>query len=204
METRDGPWTILTFQDFLVSFLSGFINPGSQTVGRAKLAQRRSLTLATGVILLAIIVGVVFFSQQQAESFTLNEELTQFLDSHLGEVVVLDIMNTDCPTCLIEVQDLKEFNQQHGDDVILVSISIEFGLFTKDTDSRIAQYKTENGVTWSMLVYEDSTDVIRRFNVYGIPTVVVIDREGQIAFQRTGLIGSEELADIVEPLLSGA
>ncbi|MFQ5911542.1 MAG: TlpA family protein disulfide reductase [Thermoplasmata archaeon] len=187
----------------LVSFLSGFINPGSERVGRAELTQRRSLTLATGVILLAVIVGVVTFSQQQSESFALNEELTEFLDSQLGEVVVLDIMNTDCPACIVEVQHLREFFRQYGDEVVLVSLSIEFGVFSQDTDSRVAQFKRENGVDWPLLIYEGATDVIRRFNVYGIPTTVVLDAEGEIVFQATRIVGSEELAGVVEPLLSG-
>ncbi|MFQ5950833.1 MAG: TlpA family protein disulfide reductase [Candidatus Geothermarchaeales archaeon] len=167
------------------------------------MARRRSLPLATGVILIAIIVGVVSFSQQQSESFTLNEEITQFLDSRLGEVVVLDIMNTQCPLCIVEVQHLREFFRQQGNDVSLLSISIEWPAFGTDTDSKIAQFKKENGVTWPMLIYTDAVEVIRRFNVFGIPTTIVLDREGEIVFQRAGLVSNEELVSIVEPLLSG-
>ena len=91
-----------------------------------------------------------------------------------GRVVVLNLWATWCAPCRKEMPSLDRLQAaQGGDDLEVVAISIDRGDITKVTD-----FFDELGVT-NLAVYHDPTAKVgRALRAPGLPTTLVIDRQG--------------------------
>ena len=117
-----------------------------------------------------------------APDFTLNDlQGHPFkLSDQKGKVVFLDFWATWCPPCRMSIPELMKLHEAYsGKDVEIVSISLD------DNPRKVLQFVTENNIKHTQLFAGDS-QVERIYGVRGIPTFVVIDKEGKIAHMWTG------------------
>ena len=61
------------------------------------------------------------------------------------------------------------------------------------TDEEIDQFKDSLGATWPFA--SDIAGAGDMYNAEYIPEIVLIDRNGEIAFQHTGLVSAQTLAE---------
>ena len=115
------------------------------------------------------------------------------LSDHRGKVVVLDLMATWCPPCSALVEELKEVQAELGDDVVVVSVSVDP---SHDTDDVLKSYAESKGIAWT--VARDTVGLAAQFGVSAIPTIVIVDPEGRVSSIHVGFVSSEELIDLVE------
>jgi peroxiredoxin len=114
-----------------------------------------------------------------------------------GKVVVLDFWATWCGPCVKSLPGLIEaMSEFPPEDVQFLAVN--------QGESKEQVKKFLSGRGWQMPVAFDADQkVAQKFGVEGIPYTVVIDREGNIAFTKTGAEpnGEKKIADAVQKAL---
>jgi peroxiredoxin/outer membrane lipoprotein-sorting protein len=97
-----------------------------------------------------------------------------------GNVVLLNFWATWCGPCRLEMPVIEKLHQQFHAKGLRV-----FGVNDEEIDT-IRDYVAEHEYSFPTLVDTDQ-QAIKLYRIRGIPTMVVIDREGKIAQYRMGL-----------------
>src|ERR1700741_3934798 len=88
-------------------------------------------------------------SNRRAPGFALPDpDYTHFYDlqDYRGKVVLLDIMSTTCPHCLLLSTTLEKMKAKYGDKIEVLSV-----VLPPDNQSTIAKYKSVNKITVPIL-----------------------------------------------------
>jgi peroxiredoxin len=117
-----------------------------------------------------------------------------------GRVVVLKLATTWCPSCKVlsrELASLGDFFKERN--VVLLEV------FVQDTAELLARYFTGQSfpMTHHALLDEDM-QAYKRYNVYLIPRLLVIDREQKVRFDNgntASVIPAAEIRKLVEAAL---
>ena len=98
------------------------------------------------------------------------------LASFKGKVILLNFWATWCPPCRAEIPGLIELQSQHPDDVVIL------GMLTQDPMSkRTRPFVAAMKMNYPILDANNRDDIESAFGgpFWGLPTSVVINREGQ-------------------------
>jgi peroxiredoxin len=151
----------------------------------------------------ALIGAVLLTAGLQAASaprFTLKElgGATFRLADQLGRrPIVLDFWATWCGPCTRSLKKLQELKEQFP-EALMIAVSIDDG----QSVSAVNSYVQGRGFTFKVLLDPDST-ALRLFNPSGgVPTTVIIDRQGAIAYNHVGYLPGDEkaIADLLRTL----
>ena len=117
-----------------------------------------------------------------------------------GKPVVLNFWAGLCPPCRAELPDLQEFYEEYRDRVTL--IGIDLGQFTGLGSQKDAtELLEELGITYPAASTEDAS-VIKKYKVFGMPTTIFIDAEGEIFKNWGGALNKTVLRDQTNAMLS--
>ena len=100
-----------------------------------------------------------------------------------GKPVILNFWAGLCPPCRAELPDLQEFYNEFGDRVALVGIDI--GQFTGLGSLQDAKDLLEELDISYPAGFTDDRSVISKYKVFGMPTTIFIDADGEI-FKKWG------------------
>jgi thiol-disulfide isomerase/thioredoxin len=115
-----------------------------------------------------------------------------------GKVVVLDFMATWCGPCRSQIQNLNQiYGEYSGDGVIFVSIDVD----ARETPAELLAFRSELGATWHFVIDGNGIGSLPVYNAASIPTMVFINKQGQIANRDVGLMSVDALRDAIDPLL---
>jgi len=103
-----------------------------------------------------------------------------------GNVVLLNFWATWCGPCRLEMPVIEKLHRQFQGKGLQV-----FGVNDEDAET-IRDYVTEHEYSFPTLV-DENQQVMSLYRIRGIPTMVVIDREGKIAQYRLGLSRESDL-----------
>lgn len=160
----------------------------------------------TGLVVFTLLFviasgGYVFWPRGSANDFSLMDiDGDPFrLNDFRGEVVLLDFMATWCGPCRTSMSDLLEIRREFGEDVVLISISVDP---VSDTVERLRDWADLWEADW--IHARDTADppVSRQFKVSVIPTLVIMDKDGTVGFRHVGLIPAETLKSEISELLN--
>jgi cytochrome c biogenesis protein CcmG/thiol:disulfide interchange protein DsbE len=113
------------------------------------------------------------------------------LASLRGRVVVLDFWATWCGPCNVTSPILDAFARAHAEEGVTV-VGISQDGDAEDVESWLARHKV------SYVVAHDATGQAgRTYGVTNLPTLVVVDREGNIRAKRVGVTQRGELERIL-------
>lgn len=119
------------------------------------------------------------------------------LEAHRGDVVLLDLMATWCSVCNATEPEIRRVYENYSArGLVVLSISIDP---VYDTDERLRGYAAYHGSEWPFA--RDVNGVKEKYKVHGLPTLVLVDKAGDIAFTQVGFTTYEELAPEVERIL---
>jgi peroxiredoxin len=163
--------------------------------------QKAGLFIAFVIIVLIIAIIIIRpFSNvgNEAPNFNISDidgnKVT--LSDYRGKVVVLDLMATWCGPCITEMGHLKEiYNKYNSSEVVIMSIGID----EKESEAKLRQFKNDYGDDW--IFARDIDGVEGKYGVEFIPTLVIIDKNGIIAYENVGVTSSSTLSEEIDKLL---
>lgn len=139
------------------------------------------------IMLWAVVISAVLsFSAIAAEKivpnaadFTLKDlkgnNVT--LSSFKGKKVLLIFGATWCPYCVAEVPELSAFYDKHQDkDVKLISVDIQ------ESIAKVTAFVGKHKIKYTVVLDADGK-VAGKYEVYGIPTIMLIDENGIIKYR---------------------
>ena len=131
----------------------------------------------------------VDLSGQMAEDFTLTDLAgnSHQLSAQKGKVVLLDFWATWCGPCRIQMPNVEKLHKEFKDKGLVV-----YAVNQRESPEAAKRYITRNNYTTTTLLDRDGA-VGDRYHVMGIPSLIVIDREGKIAAHFVGVRGEGDL-----------
>jgi thiol-disulfide isomerase/thioredoxin len=118
------------------------------------------------------------------------------LSSFKGKVILLNFWATWCPPCREEIPALIELQQQYGDQLVILGVSID------DTQAKLKPYATEMHMNYPVLVGKDRQDVQDAYGpLFGIPVSVFVDRDGRIWKRHSGAATKDQFEREIKALL---
>lgn len=111
------------------------------------------------------------------------------LSAHRGKVVVIDAFGTQCAPCISEIEHLTRlYHRYPPDQVAIVSIDVAP---VEPTDDYLRAFAQQHGMEW--IVARDTDQVGDRYGVSAIPTLFLVDPDGNYATPYVGLTPASEL-----------
>lgn len=119
------------------------------------------------------------------------------LQSLRGKVVVLDLFATWCGPCQSQMAELNKVRARYStSEVVILSIDVD----TRETASQAREFKADYGATWAFAM--DTDGVGDKYGATAIPTLAIIDRDGNLAYRNQGLEDADGLIARIDPLLA--
>ncbi len=118
-------------------------------------------------------------------------------ESLRGRVVLIDFWATWCGPCMAAMPHMKALYEQHaGEAFEVIGVSLD-----ETPDPVRALQQSDPGVAWPMV--HDDAGIAQRWGVTGIPHVLLLDRDGAVAWSGHPMDGMDEalaaLLDADEP-----
>ncbi len=136
-------------------------------------------------------------SKTTASHFTLQDldGKTVTLSQFKGKPVLLDFWATWCPPCRAAIPGLENLHKSYaGKGLVVLGISMDQGGW-----DYVKSFASEYGITYTIL--KGTNDVFESYQVRTIPTVVLVNKEGEIVKRYLGFGGDDELEkDILDIL----
>jgi len=151
----------------------------------------KKIILLISIFLLALILSVGAKEElEKAPSFSLNsmENETVYLDSLLGQYVVIDFWAIYCKSCIQGLDDMKDiFNKYKEKGLVYLAIN-------EDGPRNISKVPGfVKGHKWGYTVlYDENEEVKQLFGIQAIPEVYLLDREGNIILRHRGFKDGDE------------
>ncbi len=104
-----------------------------------------------------------------------------------GDVVIVELWATWCGPCRLQAKFLEELHRElEGKGVHFLAVSIG------EDEATVREYVERRPFPYPVLLDPEDT-IGRRFEIYGLPTVMVIDRQGVVSFLETGVSDTARL-----------
>ena len=128
------------------------------------------------------------------ETTTLTGDTVKLSD-YRGKVVILNFWATWCPPCVAELPGFQQVYSEFEDrDVIFLAVNAD-----RENISEIANFMDETlgfNLTFPVLLDNDST-INHLFNIFGLPTTIIIDPSGAIVYSQTSLMTERQLRTLI-------
>lgn len=112
-----------------------------------------------------------------------------------GQPVILDFWATWCGPCAIQAPILDRIARRYQKKGLVV-----LGVNVDDTAQVASQYALQKGLSYPILI-DAARDASVRYGVDKLPSLVVIDKQGNVAAYLTGIIDEASLDEIVAAAL---
>lgn len=117
------------------------------------------------------------------------------LSDYRGQVILVNTWATWCQPCKAEMPAIQEFYQAHQNDGFVV-----LAINSQEDAATVQRFIAAQGFTFPVLLDIQAT-VLNQYQVRGLPTSFVIDRDGIIHYIHTGAITRQQLEDVIGSLL---
>ncbi len=142
------------------------------------------------------------------ENGTLGPPVNFTLQDYRGRTVVLDFMAVTCATCRIVTDEvLKPLQREYGSrsDFVILSVDVwasdAFGQAAGETQEGLVALQQRENTTWRHAL--DTEGLIQRYGAIGIPLLTVIDADGRIVYQNSGMPQRDDVTQAVEASMAG-
>jgi len=153
-----------------------------------------------GIVLLASIVLVIgayaaWQNTQPASDGNLYTITDADFSEFRGKVVVVDCLATWCQPCLQQIPHLAQINENYDNsEVVVISVGS-----SGDSSLKLSEFKQDYNIQWR--VARDTVGVFDKYNVEYIPTLVILDENGNVHYRNHGLTDASTLSSEIDELL---
>lgn len=134
-----------------------------------------------------------------APDFTLTDldGNSHSLSDYRGEIVILNFWASWCKPCEYEMPDFDLMNQEllENNKARLLTINMTDGV--EETEDSARAFIMDNNYSMTVLLDTDG-DAANAYQVYNIPTTVIIDQEGRVAGYQPGALTKEDVLKYIE------
>jgi peroxiredoxin len=117
------------------------------------------------------------------------------LDDYLGSPVLINFWAAWCPPCRAEIPDLAAAYRVHqADGLVILGVSVQ------DKPEIVEPFIEYMGMTYPVLLDTDA-QVMNTYRLLGLPTTIVVNREGRILARHSGIITPEQIEGYLDDLL---
>ena len=113
-----------------------------------------------------------------------------------GKVVVIDFWATWCGPCRLQAQILDELHREYDPGEVQF-LAIDLG----EDEATVRDYVAKAPFPYPVLL-DPTEELSMRYEIFGLPTVMIVDPKGRITFKRTGVTDERQLKDEIEKALS--
>lgn len=118
------------------------------------------------------------------------------LASFKGKVILINFWATWCGPCKVEIPDLMELQEEHREGLVVLGIDV------LDEFDRVKPFADQLKVNYPLLDANNRKDVEEAFGpMWGLPTSVIVDRDGKIFKKHSGIATKEQFHQYIESLL---
>jgi thiol-disulfide isomerase/thioredoxin len=115
-----------------------------------------------------------------------------------GKVVLLNFWATWCGPCKVEIPDLVALQDQYRDNLVVLGVLVQ-----DDMNDAIPSFASQYRINYPLLDGNNREDVESAYGPFwGIPSSVIIDREGKIAQKHSGIRSREQFEREIVALVS--
>lgn len=163
-----------------------------------------------GAIIVAIVLTAYFrggggsaatgpaaLSGQQAPSFSVPAMSggSAGLSSYRGRIVVMNLWASWCPPCRAEMPDLQRLYQAYRSKNLVV-----LGVDQGESAQRVSAFAGSLAIHYPILL-DEQQQYGRVYAALGLPTTVIIDRNGVVVRGFDGPLSYAQMVSAVAPLL---
>lgn len=119
---------------------------------------------------------------KEAQDFTLSdlEGKSVTLSSLKGKVVFLNFWATWCPPCRAEMPSMQKLHDKmQGKDFVIVAVDVG------ERQAGVKAFIDKNKYTF-MVLLDSEHKVSTDYKISGIPTTLILDKQGKIVLRETG------------------
>jgi thiol-disulfide isomerase/thioredoxin len=149
---------------------------------------QRKPVVYLAIVLMAVVAGYLFYDNFiatddaeigiQQGNILLDQTISSVdgtgsvsFSEYRGKVLVIDFMAPWCEPCKDQIPILRAVNSVDGVEVISINIDRNYDMET------LIEFGAEEGIQW---FFGHNPPSALDFEVAGIPTIIVVDREGLI------------------------
>ena len=115
-------------------------------------------------------------------------------DDLLGQVALINVWATWCPSCVVEHPFLVELAREQGIPI--------FGVDYKDDRDEAIQWLTRLGDPYVLNIFDEAGKLGIDLGVFGAPETYVIDHLGIIRYKHVGVVNERVWRDRLLPVIS--
>ncbi|MEO8101863.1 MAG: TlpA disulfide reductase family protein [Betaproteobacteria bacterium] len=109
-----------------------------------------------------------------------------------GRWVVVNFWATWCAPCVKEIPEIAVFAREQGEKVRVLGVALDW-----DDEKQVAAFARKVGHTYPLVLGTDASE--KAFGkMKGLPTTIVYDPSGKVAYQKTGTVTRELLLRVVK------
>jgi thiol-disulfide isomerase/thioredoxin len=117
------------------------------------------------------------------------------LSDYAGSVVLVNFWATWCPPCRDEIPHFEEAYQAYQDEGLVV-----LGVNYQESAAEVEPFVQGFGVTYPILL-DESGMLAKEYRAVGLPTSVLVDRDGVIQVRHSGYLSEGQLEQYLSELL---
>lgn len=114
--------------------------------------------------------------------------------TYLGRYLILDLMATWCGPCRLEAAHLREVQVLHGEEVAILSISVD----PQETIADLERFGDDYGATWPYAIDRDGK-IKAAMGMKIIPKLVIVGPDGIVVFEREGEVLPAAITRVIDP-----
>ncbi len=159
------------------------------------------------IISLAVLLALLFSgcfesvgTWGDASDFTLItiDGETFNLSKQIGKIVVIDFMYVYCRPCQLQMSELKHLYEQFKDEIIMISVSV---WWAEDEADDLEEFRDYYHAEWMFALDTTDEDVTTKYNAISVPRIIIVNKNGDIAYTSSGLVSSEVLTEEINKII---
>ena len=151
-----------------------------------------------GIYLLCAAISMLLATSAIAFELKDTAGQPQRLADLKGKWVVVNFWATWCAPCVKEIPDFAAFAIANADKVRVIGIALDWDETGKrEADERkVKSFAKKVGLTYPLVLGDEKSE--KSFGkMKGLPTTIIYDRAGKVAFQKTGPVTLDMLNQVV-------